>query len=186
MGRKRNRKHGKIDNLPEPLKEAVEQMLLANCTYSDIVDFLGQHSVAISPASVCRYAQSYHANVEVMKIATENFRRMTEEMDKVPDLDMGEAIARVTGHHLLNALTQLPEERISEVAVDKLLRESNAMVRVLALKKTSDATAEKKLLTGIEDVQQMVFNAMAAEDPDTYAKVVAFLDNKRREVSDDQ
>ena len=35
-----NRKHSKIDNLPEDLKSVVETMLQSDATYTEIVDFL--------------------------------------------------------------------------------------------------------------------------------------------------
>ena len=88
MGKKGgNRKHSKIDGLDPALREAVEQMLLSNATYGEIVDFLGQNGVGISVASVCRYAQAYQANVQMLAVAQENFRRMMDELDRYPDLD---------------------------------------------------------------------------------------------------
>lgn len=89
-----NRKHSKIDALPPELKAAVEQMLLTDATYSEIVDFLKSKGVGLSVASVCRYAQNYSANVQMLSMAQENFRRMMDELERYPDLDTTEAIIR--------------------------------------------------------------------------------------------
>ena len=111
MGKKAgNRKHSKIDALDPALRETVEQMLLSGSTYSEIVDFLGANGVGISVASVCRYARAYQAEVQMLNMAQENFRRMMDELDKYPDLDTTEAIIRLTSQNLLNALANTSEE----------------------------------------------------------------------------
>ena len=105
-----NRKHSKIDALDPALRETVEQMLLSGSTYSEIVDFLGDNGVGISVASVCRYARAYQAEVQMLNMAQENFRRMMDELDKYPDLDTTEAIIRLTSQNLLTALANTSEE----------------------------------------------------------------------------
>ena len=130
MGKKAgNRKHSKIDALDPALRETVEQMLLSGSTYSEIVDFLGANGVGISVASVCRYARAYQAEVQMLNMAQENFRRMMDELDKYPDLDTTEAIIRLTSQNLLNALANTSEEDWQGVSIDKMLREANALVR---------------------------------------------------------
>ena len=133
MGKKAgNRKHSKIDALDPALRETVEQMLLSGSTYSEIVDFLGANGVGISVASVCRYARAYQAEVQMLNMAQENFRRMMDELDKYPDLDTTEAIIRLTSQNLLNALANTSEEDWQGVSIDKMLREANALVRAAA------------------------------------------------------
>ena len=108
MGKKAgNRKHSKIDALDPALRETVEQMLLSGSTYSEIVDFLGANGVGISVASVCRYARAYQAEVQMLNMAQENFRRMMDELDKYPDLDTTEAIIRLTSQNLLLSLIHI-------------------------------------------------------------------------------
>ncbi len=111
-------------------------MLLSGSTYSEIVDFLGDNGVGISVASVCRYARAYQAEVQMLNMAQENFRRMMDELDKYPDLDTTEAIIRLTSQNLLNARANTSEEDWQGVSVDKMLRsEANALVRAAAYKK---------------------------------------------------
>ena len=50
-----NRKHSKIDNLPEDLKSVVETMLQSDATYTEIVDFLKENEQSVSVASVVEY-----------------------------------------------------------------------------------------------------------------------------------
>ena len=172
------RKHGKIDDLPPAVKDTVEQMLLSNCRYAEVVD-LADKGISISPSSVCRYAKNYHANVQLLNIAQENMQRMMAEMDKYPDLDTTEAIVRIMSQNVFNALANAPEEAWTEVRLDKLLKESNALIKAAAYKKRIDLQNQTDVDTGIDAVKQMVFDAMAHERPELYAHVAEFLESKR-------
>lgn len=176
-----NRKHSKIDALDPALKDTVEQMLLSGSTYSEIVDFLSENGVGISVASVCRYAQAYQANLQMLAVAQENFRRMMDELDKYPDLDTTEAIIRLTSQNLLNALANSTEEDWQGVSIDKMLREANALVRAAAYKKRVEIQNQDTTETGLEAVKSLVFEAMAKERPDLYRQVNEFLNAKKRE-----
>lgn len=182
MGRKAgNRKHGKIDALDPALRKAVEQMLLSGSTYSEIVDFLGENGVGISVASVCRYAKAYQANVQMLAVAQENFKRMMDELERYPDLDTTEAIIRLTSQNLLNALANTSEDDWQGVSVDKMLREANALVRAAAYKKRVEVQNQDTTEAGLDAVRTLVFQAMAKERPDLYAEVTKFLAAKKAE-----
>ena len=182
MGKKAgNRKHSKIDALDPALRETVEQMLLSGSTYSEIVDFLGENGVGISVASVCRYAKAYQAEVQMLNMAQENFRRMMDELDKYPDLDTTEAIIRLTSQNLLNALANTSEEDWQGVSIDKMLREANALVRAAAYKKRVEIQNQDTTEAGLEAVKSLVWQAMAKERPDLYRQVNEFLNSKKQE-----
>ena len=181
MGRRPNRKHGKIDGLSPELKAAVDQMLLSGAIYSEVVDFLAENGVGISNASVCRYARAYRADLEMLTIAQENFRRMMDELERYPDLDTTEAIIRLTSQNLLNALANASEEDWQRVSVDKMLREANALVRAAAYKKRVEVQNQGAAEAGLEAVKSLVFQAMAKERPDLYEEVAKFLAAKKAE-----
>ncbi len=174
MGRRR--KHGKIDDLSQELQDAVEQMLLSNCRYSDIVDYLATQSIAISTASICRYAQDFHANVERLKIAQENFRRMTEELAKYPNLDTTEAIIRLASNNVYNALGNIAPEDWASIAPEKLLRETTGLIRAAMYKKDVEIKNKAEFEKGLDAVKGVVFEAMARKRPELYAQVVEFVD----------
>ncbi len=180
--KKRNRKHSKIDGLPEELKSAVEQMLMNGATYAEIVDFLGDSGVGISQSSVCRYAQAYHANIDMLNIAQENFRRMMTEMEKYPDLDTTEAIIRLTSQNLFNALANASPEDWEGIKVDKMLKETNGLIRAAAYKKRIEIQNQGNYEAGLDAVKSLVFETMAKERPELYQEVSKFLtDLKGRE-----
>jgi hypothetical protein len=177
-----NRKHGIIDRLDLDLREAVEQMLVANCTYSDVVDFLAQHGVSISIDSVFRYARGYKASMDLLQVAGENFRRMTEAMANTPNLDMGEALMRVASQHVMTALTQLDHGQLSKVDFIDLIHETSALTKVISYKKNVDASVRGKVEAALAELQQTFADTMAVEDPEAYKKLDAYFERKRAEI----
>ena len=95
-----NRKHSKIDALPDELRLAVEDMLMTGSTYNDIVKFLKENEQSVSIAAVCRYARAFNANLEQLRMANENFRNMMDEINRYPDLDTTEAIIRIASGNM--------------------------------------------------------------------------------------
>lgn len=174
-----NRKHSRIDGLDDELKNTVEQMLLAGSTYGDVVEYLRRHDVSISMASVCRYAKQYNANVAMLNVAQENFRRMMDEMDRYPDLDTTEAMIRLASQNVFNALANTGEDQWSKMDKDKLLSSALGLVRAAAYKKRTDAALKSESEAGFEAVKETVFAALSKERPDLYRQVAAFLKEKR-------
>lgn len=177
----RRRKHSKIDALDPALKQAVEQMLLDGSTYADIVAFLADNGVGLSTASVCRYAQAYNANLQMLQVAQENFRRMMDEVERYPDLDMTEVIARIVSQRLLDALMAAPDEAWQSADINKLITEANGLIRAVAHKRRSDAQNQQAEEAGLDAVKSLVFATMAKERPDLYNQVAQYLRDKKQD-----
>lgn len=178
---RRRRSTGKVDRLPPELKDTVEQMLLTGCTYREIVAFLKENGEEMSQMAVCTYARKYLATVEMINVAQNNFSMLMDEMNRFPDLDTSEALIRLASHHVLNALTNLDEEQMKEVPVDKLIRQTNALIRAGAYKKRIDLQTRENYEAGLEAVKGLVFEAMAKEDPALYRQVSEYLNRKKNE-----
>lgn len=179
--KERRRSTGKVDRLPPQLKDTVEQMLLTGCTYKEIVAFLKENGEEMSQMAVCTYARKYLATVEMINVAQSNFSMLMDEMNRYPDLDTSEALIRLASHHVLNALTNLDEEQMKEIPVDKLIRQTNALIRAGAYKKRIDLQTRDNYETGLDAVKSLVFEAMAKENPELYRQVSAYLNSKKDE-----
>ena len=117
------RKHSKIDKLPSDIKEAVEQMILGDYTYRDVCDFVRDTAnVTLSEAAVCRYAQGLNASVQEIRLASENMRALTEEMQKFPQLDTTEGIARLRYCRQSSRWTKLPSRKPTRSSSSKRQR----------------------------------------------------------------
>ena len=157
-------------------------MLLSGSTYSEIVDFLGKNNISLSASSICRYAQGFHANLEMLNIAQENFSKMMEEINKYPALDTSEAIIRIASQNLFNAIASAPEEKWKDMDMDDLIRQTNGLVRATAYKNRLDIQNKTELDKGFESVKTMIFESMAKDDPALYKQINAFLQSKQQDV----
>lgn len=174
-----NRKHSKIDALPEDLKSAVEEMLLTGSTYSDIVQFLKDNEQSVSVAAVCRYARAFNANMEQLRMANENFKNMMDEINRYPELDTTEAIIRIASGNVFNRLANAEDADWDEVKLEKLLKETNGLIRATAYKKRIELQNKEIRDTAIDEMKGLMFQEMAKDNPDLYKSVVTYLNSKK-------
>ena len=158
---RRRRSTGKVDRLPPELKDTVEQMLLTGCTYKEIVAFLKANGEEMSQMAICTYARKYLATVEMINVAQSNFSMLMDEMNRYPDLDTS--------------------EQMKEVPIEKLIKETNGLIRAAAYKKRIEVQNKENYEAGLEAVQSMVFETMAKDNPELYRQVSAYLNKKKSE-----
>ncbi|MEY8440915.1 phage protein Gp27 family protein [Anaerotruncus colihominis] len=178
MANTTRRRTGKIDRLDRQTKDEVEQMLLSGVTYREIVEFLRAKGITLSRMAVCTYAKKFLATTQMLRIAQENFRMLTDELDKHPTLDTTEAIIQIMSNSILNTLANTQPEDWQKIGVDKLLREANSLVKVTAYKRSRRDPGE----AAMQDVNALMFQAMARENPGLYEQVRRFLNSKKDEI----
>lgn len=177
----RRRSIGKVDRLPPELKDTVEQMLLTGCTYKNIVEFLKENGEHMSQMAICTYAKKFLATVDMINVAQTNFSVLLDEMNRFPDLDTSEALIRLASHHVLNALANIDEEQMKEVPIEKLIKETNGLIRAAAYKKRIEVQNRENYEVGLEAVKNLVFETMAKDNPELYRQVSAYLNKKKTE-----
>lgn len=183
MGRKRNRSSGKIDTLPDELKDTVEQMLLSGQSYREIVEFLSQNNVSVSQMSVCRYAGKYLASVEMLRMSQENMRMIVEEMDKYPNLDTTEAILRVASQNVFNAIAGMDQEAWETMAPDKLLKEATSLIRAAGYKRRVDLQNKTDTEAALDASQALLADVLGKQHPELYQQVMAALKQEKEKQS---
>lgn len=182
------RTRSKIDALPPELKDTVEQMILnpVKFTYQDISEFLKEKEYDVSYVAVYRYARRMNANIQMVVTAQENFRRLTEEMEKYPDLDFVGVVQRILAQHLIDRISSAPDEQWDSLKLDKTIKEAVALSRAATYKKRMDAQIRDKQEAGLEEFKALIFDAMAKEKPDLYHQVSQFLNEKKQQgLADD-
>lgn len=180
MGNTTRRRTGKIDRLEQQTKDEVEQMLLSGVTYREIVAYLKARGVELSRMAVCTYAKRFLATTQMLHIAQENFRMLTDEIDRHPNLDTTEGIIQIMSNSILNTLANAQPEDWQKISIDKLLREANSLVKVTAYKRSRRDPGE----AAMQSVNGMLFQAMAKENPELYEQVRRFLDSKKDDLAD--
>lgn len=184
MGKKRNRKHSKIDMLAPEVKSTVESMITANYTYREIVEYIKDCTgEMISQAAVCRYAQGLCESLESIRYAQETLRAVNDEINRTPDMDTTEGMIRILSHIMLTNVQQLSDEDFKKVDPMKLLKQSSELIRVAAYKRNLDLKNRDITEMGFDAVKEKVFTAIAKKYPEDYARLSSILDELAAEAS---
>ena len=184
MGKKRNRKHSKIDMLAPEVKSTVESMITANYTYREIVEYIKDCTgEMISQAAVCRYAQGLCESLESIRYAQETLRAVNDEINRTPDMDTTEGMIRILSHIMLTNVQQLSDEDFKKVDPMKLLKQSSELIRVAAYKRNLDLKNKDITEMGFDAVKDKVFTAIAKKYPEDYARLSSILDELAAEAS---
>lgn len=168
-----------IGRLPEDLKDTVNEMILTGTEYKEIIGYLRENNVRVSDSMVSRYVKKYMSAVEKIRMAQENMKAIVAEMEKYPDLDVTDALVRLTTHNMLAALSEASEDDWKEISIDKMLRESSALIRAAAYKKRVEVQNQDTTEAGLDAVKSLVWEAMAKERPDLYRQVRDYLETKK-------
>ncbi len=171
-GRRRN---GIIDKLPIGLRETVNQMLLSGVPYREIVEYLAGEGVEASRQAVCNYARKFLADTKMVHIAQDNFRVLTEAIERNPELDTSEAILRVISNSMLHTFTNMPEEAWSDVKLDTLLREANALIKGTAMKRRVDNRNRTEIERAFEKHKNVLFDSLYKDHPALYRQLADVL-----------
>lgn len=184
MGKKRNRKHSKIDMLAPEVKSTVESMITANYTYREIVEYIRDCTgEMISQAAVCRYAQGLCESLESIRFAQDTFRAVNDEINRTPDIDTTEGIIRILSHIMLTNIQELSDEDFKKADPLKLMKQSTELVRAAAYKRNLDLKNKELSEMGFDAVKDKVFSAVAKKYPEDYRRLSAILDELAAEAS---
>lgn len=178
MGRRKNRSRSKISQLPPEIRNTVDAMVQdpADFTYNDIREYLASLDIKISKSAIGTYARDLMASLEALAISQESIRAMMETAAKVPEVDAMEIINRIAGQKIVQAIINKPDEEWTDVALDKLLREANAMTKAVAYKQRIDVQNKEDVAAAADELKAEFFSALGAEHPDLYRQLVTALD----------
>ena len=178
MGRRKNRSRSKISQLPPEIRNTVDAMVQdpADFTYNDIREYLASLDIKISKSAIGPYARDLMASLEALAISQESIRAMMETAAKVPEVDAVEIINRIAGQKIVQAIINKPDEEWTDVALDKLLREANAMTKAVAYKQRIDLQNKEDVAAAADELKAEFFSALSTEHPDLYRQLVTALD----------
>ncbi|MDE6834709.1 MAG: DUF3486 family protein [Ruminococcus sp.] len=168
---KKNRNHSTINRLPSHIRETVDEMIKSDFTYSEIAEFIRKNGTKISISSVQRYASGLNETLENLRLAHENFRMIMAECDNFSDSDITDAILILLQNQILSAINS---QKSDVENLDKLIKNTSALIRAVAFKKQIEINSEK--IT--KDFNNLIFEAIAGEKPQLYAEIKRFIEGK--------
>lgn len=82
----------------------------------------------------------------------------------------------------MQAIINKPDEEWTDVALDKLLREANAMTKAVAYKQRIDLQNKTDAQVAADELKAEFFSALGTEHPDLYRQLVQILDRRTKEA----
>ena len=147
--------------------------------YCDIVDFIKANGYEVSKSSVARYAQALNASLEQVMLISNNFRIINDELAKYPDLDISEALARITNHKVLEALQNMSEDSLKDIPPEKLIKTVPSLIRAASYKREADNRNRSAMDAAYDVFKEEIFSAMAEDDPQLYNKLIGYIRSKQ-------
>jgi len=89
------RKHTKIQELPEDVRAAVNDLLAGGRTYGQIAEYLKGAGHEVGRSSVGRYAQDVAEAARELGVITEQLRPVLEKIGEQPNLELGSVAAQM-------------------------------------------------------------------------------------------
>ena len=178
--KKKNRKHSKIDSLPNDIKEAVEEMIKSDFTYREIVEYIKKEGFEISQSSVQRYGSGLNETLQSLRMAQENFRTIMEETEKYKNLDVSDGILRLLSNQIFQGINSCSEDQMRDIDFETLMKNAVALTKAIAYKKKIYVDTKTVLENGMQEFQTAIYEAMAQERPDLYRELKKYLKEKKQ------
>lgn len=160
----------KIDLLPEAVRQALEQRLIAQSFsgYEALEDWLEEQGFEIAKSSLHRWGSKFEDRVRALKIATDQAKAIVEAS---PDDDgaMTDALMRLTQEKLFGVLLDL-EVDPSTVELPKLARAIADLSRGTVTLKRYQAEAKARAKAAADAVASLVAGNSGIT-PETIARI---------------
>jgi hypothetical protein len=186
MGKKRRtRIFCKIDELPEELREEINNMLYSPVyTYLDIALFLQEKGYDISKSAVGRYALRQNAVAQKLKEAQEQTKALVNVIKQNPETDYTEATMQMLMSELTKKVAAAQEEFD---AMD--LAEAGRLVVAISRSKTYKDRVKADLMKKVD----LAFNEfkdkipqIIRDDPDLSQRMDDLLEEAKAKVLQDE
>ncbi len=177
------RKHYAVDKLPPEIKEAVNEMIKADFTYREIADYINNSGHCISVSAVQRYAFNLMQTLQSLRITQANFRAIMDETENYSNVDFTEPLTRLLCGQLLEQLSTLSNEQLQELGIDAIIKNTIAITRAVAYKRSLDIKNKSALENGAEQFQTVIFETMSRDNPKLYRELKKFIKNKSKELN---
>jgi len=105
------RKHSKIQELPNPIKAAVDNLLAQGFTYAEISAELKSRGHTVSKSTVGRYAKDIAEAARELNLVTEQLRPVLAQVAENPNLELG-SVATQMG--LMQVIKFLKSEKLED------------------------------------------------------------------------
>lgn len=182
--RRRTRISSKITQLPEELKEQLDEKLLDTAnTYEDIAEWLKAEGYDISKSAVGRYAIRANQATQRVVETLEKTKAIAAAVEKNPSLDYTRASRMVLMDGLMQRVSTA-EEEFQEMPLDKAGRLIASLSRTETYEQRVRQEMKKKSELAFEQLEAELMAAIK-QDPELSKELHSILSRAREKVLKD-
>ncbi|WP_113673484.1 phage protein Gp27 family protein [Vallitalea guaymasensis] len=172
--RRRTRITSKIDQLPEGIKNEIDDLLLdSTVTYAEIAEYLNTRGYEISKSAVGRYAIRQNSVASRLKEAQERTKVLVKAVQQNPDLDYTQAGMQILMDSLIERIS-LAQEEFDDMPLDKAGQLITAISRTNAYKIKVRTDIKNKLELAFEKFEEQLMTSVK-NHPDLAKKLQDIL-----------
>jgi hypothetical protein len=182
----KNRSHGKIDNLPEPIKNSVNEKLIAGEKYEEISSYLSDMGHDVHISSICRYGKGYLKRFEGLQMARQFSKLIAEDNIDRPTTELHEANNALISQIIMEAIIDEDlelEDKIKaakSVAALQSAQVRNEKLKIDARKSAGEIHAAMNIL------KMKVFEKLGNDYPAIAESIMNIADDVETETTNAQ
>ena len=157
----KNRRHFKVDRLPQEVRQEINDRLVEGYTYDDIAEAVRGLGHSVSRSGIHRYGRQYLAKLERVKMVNDQAKAIVSEVGS--GLDMEEATSKLITQmvmEMLMKMDELPETKNITGVLSAFAKLQSSSVLRERLKKEIRTRADK----AVEKIEKVM---SASLDPET-------------------
>lgn len=176
--RRVQRKHFKVQELPEELRAAIDEQITRGVHYRDIAEYISQMGHEIGKSSVARYGKDFLTRLERIRVVRDQARAIVEADPDAPATEMAEAASLIGQQLIMETLLKLDNadgEKVSDL-LQALARLEASGVKREALKLQFNKGIEaavNRIKAGLKDEL-----AKFGKGPEIEQRLIAMVDKQ--------
>lgn len=182
--RKRTRFNSKIDQLPEDIKQKVDEMITdTTITYQEISDWLKVNEHEISKSSIGRYALRTNNATQRLMEAQQQTKALVNVIKSNPDTDYTEATMQMLMHGLTEKIA-LAQEEFDSMSIDQVGRLVVAISRTKVYKDKVKQDMKEKIDLAFEKLEEDILTTIKG-DTEMAQELKNLLEKAKARMMDD-
>lgn len=183
--RKKTRISGKVDELPEEVRQQVDVMLVdTSNTYLSISMKLKELGYEVSKSSIGRYALRTSSATQRLLEAQAQTEQLVRVVQKNPDADYTEAGMRLLMDGLINKLA-MAEEEFDAMPLDKAGRLLTSLSRTKVYKDRVRQDMQKKAEIAFKEMEKEILKVIRDDEESRVVMKEILRKAKERMLTDD-
>jgi hypothetical protein len=145
----------KVDELPEEIRSELNRLLIERAfgDFRGLEGWLEERGYSIGKSSIHRYSRDFQAQMEDLRVATEQARAIAEVCGD-DENSLGDALSRLAQQKLMDALRDIDPAGVEELSLDRLVNAIANLNKSANATKKHSSDVRKKIKQVSEEVAE--------------------------------